>query len=51
MRDTWLPTDDDRAFVESLMSGVHEPGKMANWIAAPRKGINGQDASYEYVRV
>jgi len=28
-----------------------EPGKMANWIAAPRKGINGNEIDYEYVRL
>ena len=35
---TWLPTDDDRAHVESLMVGVTEPGKMAGWVAAPATG-------------
>lgn len=49
-RDEWLPTADDRAWVESLMKPVHEPGKMANWIAAPRKGINGNPVEFEYVR-
>ena len=48
--DTWLPTDSDRAYVQSLMKPVHEPGKMANWIAAPRRGINGQPVEFEYVR-
>ena len=46
----WLPTDDDRAFVENLMKPVMAPGQMANWIAAPRRGINGQSVDYEYVR-
>ena len=46
----WLPSDDDRAYVKSLMKPVHEPGKMANWIAAPKRGINRQDVSFEYVR-
>ncbi|MBX2801803.1 MAG: benzoyl-CoA 2,3-epoxidase subunit BoxB [Myxococcales bacterium] len=50
-RDTWLPTDEDRAYVVSLMQAVYEPGKVANWIAAPRKGINGQPFEYEYVRL
>lgn len=49
-KDDWLPTDADRAYVESLMKPVHEPGKMANWIAAPKRGINGQDIDFEYVR-
>lgn len=50
-KDSWLPTADDRAYVESLMTPVYEPGKMANWIAAPRRGINRQEVDFEYVRV
>jgi benzoyl-CoA 2,3-epoxidase subunit B len=30
---------------------VHEPGKMAGWIAAPSTGIHQQPVDYEYVRV
>jgi benzoyl-CoA 2,3-dioxygenase component B len=47
----WLPTDDDRAHVESLMAGIHEPGKMACWIAAPSTGIHQKPVDYDYVRV
>ena len=36
----WLPTDDDRAHVQSLMRGVTEPGQMASWVAAPATGIH-----------
>ncbi len=50
-KDDWLPTDADRAYVKSLMQPVHEAGKMANWLAAPRRGINKQPVNYEYVRV
>ncbi len=32
------------------MAPVTEPGKMANWIAAPAKGINGKPLDFEYVR-
>jgi benzoyl-CoA 2,3-dioxygenase component B len=47
----WLPTDADRAFVQSLMQGaVTEPGRMASWIAPPPRGINGQPIDFEYVR-
>jgi benzoyl-CoA 2,3-dioxygenase component B len=46
----WLPTDDDRAHVESLMVGVREPGKMAGWIAAPSTGIHQKPTDYQYVR-
>ena len=49
--DGWLPTDDDRAHVESLMKGVAEPGKMAGWIAAPSTGIHQQPVDYDYVRL
>lgn len=46
----WLPTDEDRAFVASLMGRVVEPGKFANWIAPPAMGINKQPIDFEYVR-
>lgn len=46
----WLPTDADRAYVKSLMKPVHDPGKMAGWISAPKRGINRQPVEYEYVR-
>jgi benzoyl-CoA 2,3-dioxygenase component B len=46
----WLPTAEDRAFVESLMGRVVEPGKFANWIAPPERGINNQPVDFEYVR-
>lgn len=46
----WLPSDVDRAYVASLMHAVVEPGKCANWIAAPLRGINKQPADFEYVR-
>jgi len=48
---TWLPTDEDRKYVISLMKPVHDKGQCANWIAAPRRGINGQPFEYEYVRL
>lgn len=46
----WLPTEEDRAFVASLMGRVVEPGKFANWIAPPVMGINRQPVNFEYVR-
>jgi benzoyl-CoA 2,3-dioxygenase component B len=46
----WLPSDDDRAYVQSLMKPVMAPGAMANWIAAPKKGINSREADFVYVR-
>ena len=47
----WLPTDEDRAFVQSLMKPVTEPGKFAGWIAPPARGINQQPVDFEYVRL
>jgi benzoyl-CoA 2,3-epoxidase subunit B len=49
-RSEWLPSDADRAYVASLMRAVYEPGKMAHWIAAPRRGINNLPLEYDYVR-
>jgi benzoyl-CoA 2,3-dioxygenase component B len=47
----WLPTDDDRSFVESLMVGVTEPGQMAGWIAPPATGIHQKPVDFDYVRL
>ena len=46
----WLPTVEDRGFVQSLMGRVVEAGKFANWIAPPASGINKQPVHFEYVR-
>ena len=46
----WLPSESDIAYIESLMVPVHEPGKVAGWIAPPARGINGQPFEFEYVR-
>jgi benzoyl-CoA 2,3-epoxidase subunit B len=50
MKDQWLATDEDRAFVASLMGRVVDAGKFANWIAPPAIGINRQPIDFEYVR-
>jgi benzoyl-CoA 2,3-dioxygenase component B len=49
-RDEWLPSDADKHYVKSLMHQVLEPGKIAQWIAPPARGINSQPFEYEYVR-
>ena len=47
----WLPSPDDYAFVQSLMTGrVIERGQFSNWIAPPKQGINGKGLDFEYVR-
>ena len=47
----WLPTEEDEAYVGSLMQPVTERGKIAGWIAPPARGINGQADDFEYVRL
>jgi benzoyl-CoA 2,3-dioxygenase component B len=50
-RSEWLPTEEDRKYLASLMArSVYEPGLFANYIAPPRRGINQQPVSFEYVR-
>jgi len=49
--DRWLPTEHDRAHVQSLMTGVTERGKMASWVAPPSRGIHQKPVDYEYVLV
>jgi benzoyl-CoA 2,3-epoxidase subunit B len=46
----WLPTDDDRSHVASVMHPVTTPGRMASWLSAPASGIHNQPVEYEYVR-
>lgn len=48
--DEWLPTEADKEYVHSLMKPVTEPGKFANYIAPPRRGINRQPVNFEYVK-
>ncbi|MEM7310477.1 MAG: benzoyl-CoA 2,3-epoxidase subunit BoxB [Planctomycetota bacterium] len=49
--EVWLPTEEDRRYVKSLMVPCHEQGKIAGWIAPPAKGIDGQEFQYEYVKL
>lgn len=46
----WLPSEADRLYVHSLMGRCLEPGRFANWIAPPGRGINNQPVDFEYVR-
>jgi benzoyl-CoA 2,3-dioxygenase component B len=46
----WLPDEDDKTFVESLMKPCLGLGQIASWIAPPRRGINGNPFEWEYVR-
>jgi benzoyl-CoA 2,3-dioxygenase component B len=46
----WLPSEEDRAFVASLMGRVATPGKFAHWIAPPSRGVDNKAPEFEYVR-
>ncbi|MFO0608188.1 MAG: benzoyl-CoA 2,3-epoxidase subunit BoxB [Polyangiales bacterium] len=46
----WLPSDADHAYLQAISGAVTEPGKYANWIAPPPRGINNQAADFAYVR-
>ena len=47
----WLPSASDTEYLLSIMDKpVFEPGKFANYIAPPRRGINQQPIDFQYVR-
>ena len=47
----WLPAALDREYLLSIMAEpVYEPGKFANYIAPPLRGINRMPIDFEYVR-
>ena len=47
----WLPTDDDRSHVASVMRPVHEPGRFASWLTPPGTGVNTKPVDFEYVKL
>ena len=47
----WLPTHADGDYIQSLMKPVTEPGKYADWIAAPKVGIDNKPGDFEYVKL
>ena len=47
----WLLTPADNDYLLSIMKPVYEPGKFANWIAPPNKGIDGKPIDFEYVKL
>ncbi|MCA9720156.1 MAG: benzoyl-CoA 2,3-epoxidase subunit BoxB, partial [Myxococcales bacterium] len=49
-RDRWLPSQADQDYLAAIMQPVHEPGKFANWIAPPHRGLAGKPIEFEYVR-
>jgi benzoyl-CoA 2,3-dioxygenase component B len=47
----WLPSPADTEYLLSIMAEpIYEPGKFANYIAPPRRGINQQPVDFQYVR-
>jgi benzoyl-CoA 2,3-dioxygenase component B len=50
-KDGFLPSADDNAYLTSLMRPVHEPGRVAGWIAPPKWGVDGKPGEFEYVRI
>jgi len=50
-RSEFLPSDDDRAFIESLMQPQYERGKFAGWIGPPKVGIDNKPGDFEYVKI
>ena len=46
----WLPTQEDKDYVDSLMKPVHERGKIANWISPPARGVDDKPWDFEYVK-
>ena len=50
-RHEWLPSPADREYLLSIMAEpVYEPGKFANYIAPPLRGIHQLPINFEYVR-
>src|SRR5256885_2144473 len=50
-KSEWLPAPKDREYLLSIQaSPVYEPGKFANYIAPPQRGVKGQPVNFEYVR-
>lgn len=48
---SWLPSENDREYIKSLMVQVTEVNETAGWIASPSRGINKLDTGYEYVEL
>jgi benzoyl-CoA 2,3-dioxygenase component B len=46
----WVPNEDDRNYVASLMRAATRPGQMAGWIAPPERGIDNRGIDYQYVQ-
>jgi benzoyl-CoA 2,3-dioxygenase component B len=47
----WIPDNDDRQYVESLMQPEYATGKYAPWIAPPKVGVDNKPGDFEYVKI
>ena len=47
----WIPSKDDGDFIQSLMLPQWDRGQYANWIAAPKIGIDNKGGDFEYVKI
>jgi benzoyl-CoA 2,3-dioxygenase component B len=50
-RNEYLPSSEDKDFIESLMQPQMELGKFASWIAPPKVGIDNKSGDFEYVKI
>ena len=50
-RDSWLPTPEDRSFIEGLMKPEFRRGHFAGWIAPPTRGIQNKPDDFLYVKL
>ncbi len=49
--DQWLPGNDEREYIESLMEPRWKTGEYASWIAPPKTKINRRPGSFEWVKL
>ena len=50
-RDSFLPSAEDGAYIQSLMRPARAPGEYAAWLAPPRVGIDNKPGDFEYVKI
>lgn len=50
-KSKWVLTPADNDYLISIMKPCYEPGKFANWIAPPSKGLDGKELDFEYVKL
>ncbi|MCP5075562.1 MAG: benzoyl-CoA 2,3-epoxidase subunit BoxB [Rhodobacteraceae bacterium] len=48
---SWLPTNADGDFIQSLMKPVEAPGQYAGWISPPKVGIDNKPGDFEYAKL